>query len=397
MSGKAAMRYAEALPMPSDRIRTAKHKKISPVKRDDLAHAAVTVGVVISIAVLHHYTPHSSLLGHNFFQWLYYLPVVYAAVHFGLLGGVAAATLAVLGYLPHFLEGPGDHPEYLKVQFAEVGVLLFVSVVTGLLADRERRRRIELEKAKCMLEESHRELQTSFEQLKRADRLSAIGQLAASMAHEIRNPLAGIRGAVDVLKRPTTSEAVRQEFREIIAKESLRLERLLTSLLNYARPRTPQYRQVDVARCFDLVTDLLAYAAAPNGIDLRKEVADLPLVECDPEQLNQVLLNLVLNGIQSMPEGGGIALSACRVDSQVLIEVQDGGCGFSGDTETLFEPFFSTKENGTGLGLSVARQILSQHRGTITARRNACRGMTFSILLPVHQPNSAWTARGASV
>ncbi|MEZ5398812.1 MAG: ATP-binding protein [Bryobacteraceae bacterium] len=364
----------------------------SPLKRDDLAHAAVTVGAVIGIAVLHHYTPHSSLLGHNFFQWLYYLPVVYAAAHFGLPGGVATAMVAALGYLPHFLRGPGEHPEYLKVQYAEVGVLLFVSVVTGMLADLERKRRIELENAKGMLEESHRELQASFEQLKRADRLSAIGQLTATMAHEIRNPLAGIRGAVDVLNGSHTPEAVRQEFREIIVKESARLERLLTSLLNYARPRTPQYRQVDVAQCFDLVTDLLAFAASTNGIELRKEVAGLPPVECDPEQINQVLLNLVLNAIQAMTEGGEIVLSACLVDSQVLIEVQDGGCGFSGDTETLFEPFFSTKENGTGLGLSVARQILSQHGGAITARRNPSRGMTFSILLPVHQPNSAATA-----
>lgn len=393
MDGKASMKYKEALQTPSDRVRPATHWRIFREKRRDLAHAAVTVAAVISIAVLHHYTPHSSLLGHNFFQWLYYLPVVYAAAHFGLLGGVATATLAALGYLPHFLEGPGDHPEYLKVQYAEVGVLLFVSVVTGLLADRERKRRFELEKAKCMLEKSHRELQTSLEQLKRADRLSAIGQLAASMAHEIRNPLAGIRGAVDVLNSPTTSEATRQEFREIIAKESARLERLLTRLLNYARPRAPRYQQVDVAYCLDLVTDLLAYSAGPSGIILRKDVADLPPVECDPEQLNQVLLNLVLNAIQSMPEGGEIVLSARPVNSEVRVEVRDEGCGFDGDTEMLFEPFFSTKENGTGLGLSVARQIVSQHGGTITATRNASRGMTFSILLPAHPPIPPGTAR----
>lgn len=265
--------------------------------------------------------------------------------------------------------------------------------MTGLLADRERKRRFELEKAKCMLEKSHRELQTSLEHLKRADRLSSIGQLAASMAHEIRNPLAGIRGAVDVLNWPTTSEAVRQEFRGIIAKESARLERLLTRLLNYARPRAPQYQQVDVVHCFDLVTDLLAYAAAPGGITLRKEVADLPPVECDPEQLNQVLLNLLLNAIQSMPEGGEIVLSARPVDSKIQVEVRDEGCGFEGDLETLFEPFFSTKGNGTGLGLSVARQIVSQHGGTITATRNASRGMTFSIVLPLHPPIPPGTAQ----
>jgi signal transduction histidine kinase len=347
----------------------------------------IIVGGGVSIGVLHQITPHSSLLWHNIFQWLYYLPVVYAATNFGLWGGLGAATLAGLGYIPHFLEAAEHSPNLIPVEFAEVAVLFLVSGVAGMLADLEHKQRDELQKTTAKLKRVHQELQASFEHLRRVDRMAAIGQLSARLAHEIRNPLASIRGAVDVLGQPQTTDEVRREFRAIIQKECGRLEHLLAELLDFARPRPPEYRETDVSQKLESVVALLARAAAKNRITLRQNVSmGLPSVECDPEQIRQVILNLALNAIQAMREGGEVVLSGRLDGAHVLIEIQDQGHGIaSEDLDKVFEPFYTTKENGTGLGLPVVREIVAQHQGTISARRNEGKGMTFSLRLPLHQ------------
>ena len=343
----------------------------------------VIVGGTLCIGVLHHVVPHSAEVWHNVFQWLYYLPVVYAAAHFGLRGGLATALLASLGYIPHFVMAL-RRPQELANQIAELVVLSIVSAVTGILADREHRRRIELETTTKELAKANSDLQSSFEQLRRADRLSAIGQLAASLAHEIRNPLASIRGAMTVLDNPQTAEDLRLEFRGIINKECLRLERLLTNLLDFARPRPPEYRAVDIGREFDITIELVGHAAGRSGIRFRKEIApDMPVFDGDPEQLRQVILNLALNAIQAMPDGGEIVLAAWREDSKAIIQVRDQGTGIAqDDLNKVFDPFFTTKANGTGLGLSVTHQIIAQHQGSLKVDRNPDRGMTFSVSIP---------------
>ena len=135
----------------------------------------------------------------------------------------------------------------------------------------------------------------------------------------------------------------------------------------------------------ELVLNLTGHSASKSNVRLTKNVPpDLPLLTCDPEQITQVLLNLVINGIQSMPDGGEILLAADRRGRNLVIEVKDQGMGIAvEDLDQIFDPFFTTKENGTGLGLSVAHQIVVQHGGTIKARRNPDKGMTFSVVLPL--------------
>lgn len=336
------------------------------------------------IGLLHHVMPHSAHVWHNVFQWLYYLPVVYAAAHFGLRGGLGTALLASLGYVPHFVMALRS-PRELANQVAELIVLAVVSAVTGVLADREHRRRRELETATRSLEKANRDLQSSFEQLRRADRLSAIGQLAASLAHEIRNPLGSIRGAVAVLDDPQTTDDLRVELRGIVNKECSRLERLLTNLLDFARPRPPEYRAVDIGREFDLTVELVSHAASRSGVRFRKEIsADMPAFDSDPEQLRQVILNLALNAVQAMPAGGEIVLAARQENSNVIIQVRDQGAGIAQkDLDRIFDPFFTTKVNGTGLGLSVTHRIITQHEGVLKVERNPDCGMTFSVVIPL--------------
>ncbi|MGB9604499.1 MAG: DUF4118 domain-containing protein, partial [Bryobacteraceae bacterium] len=158
--------------------------------RGGLKAALVLAGIALTSAG-HYLTPPELLLWHNLFQRLYYLPIVYAAITFGTRGGMVAALLSALSYLPHILLTWKSWAEYSANQYAEILLFFLVAGATGVLADRGRRRESELRRV-------YRELESSFEQLRRADRLSAIGQLSAALAHEIRNPLAAIEGAAEI-------------------------------------------------------------------------------------------------------------------------------------------------------------------------------------------------------
>lgn len=359
-------------------------------RQDVLRGAVVTVGI-LSASLLHFLTPPHFILWHNVFQRLYYLPIVYAAVYFGWRGGLLGSSASAILYIPHILMAWHHMPDYAANQYAEIILFFLVGTTTGVLADREHKRRQELQATTEQLSKVYRELQDSFEHLKRADRLSAIGELSASLAHEIRNPLGSIEGAAQILQQPQTTEEMRMEFLGVIQKESRRLSRLLTNLLDFARPRTPAFQAVDVGPVVDSVVALLSHTAQQSGIELRKRLpAPLPPVQSDSEQLKQVLLNLTINAIQAMPAGGEIEISAVEKNTGIVIAVKDQGFGIPAEqVDKIFDPFFTTKDSGTGLGLSVAHQIIMQHGGVITAERNVDRGMTFSVMIPIHHRREA--------
>jgi len=211
--------------------------------------------------------------------------------------------------------------------------------------------------------------------------------LSASLAHEIRNPLASIDGAANLIESPQTSEEMRKGSLAIIHKEIQRLNRLLTNLLDFARPRKPEFQPVDPSRLIDAIVNLAGHSAEQKGINLRKIVPpSVPPIECDAEQMKQVILNLAINAIQAMTGPGEVLLSAKPSDSSVMISVRDQGPGIAEeDMDKIFNPFFTTKEAGTGLGLSVVHQIVTQHGGVVNAEQNPEGGMTFSLVIPQQQ------------
>jgi two-component system sensor histidine kinase HydH len=351
--------------------------------------ASLRIGVVVAgivgTSLLHYFTPTSLFLWHNIFQRLYLLPIIYAAIYFGWRGGVASSAFAAIAYLPHIFLAWRSSPHYEVNQYAEIIVFFLIGLVTGILADRERRRAEELQRTSEELRKVYQDLQDSFEQLKRADRLSAIGQLSAGLAHEIRNPLSSIEGAANILDQPQTSGELRQEFLGIIKKECRRLNRLLTNLLDFARPRPPAFHVSDLGPLVDSVIALVSHTAEQSNITIRRILpALLPAVEIDAEQIKQVVLNLAINGIQAMPHGGTLEFVVSSTGTSVVLSVKDEGEGISSeDLDPIFDPFFTTKDTGTGLGLSVAHQIVSQHGGAIEAQRNPQKGMTFRVVLPL--------------
>ena len=346
---------------------------------------AVVAGVLV-ISMLHYVTPPSMLHWHNAFQNLYYLPIVLAGRTFGWRGGLAAAVCAGLANLPFEIEIWNRLPNFAMDLMWDIPLFCAAGAFTGILAGRERRQRANLERTTQRLTEVYQELQDNFERMKRAERLFALGQLSAALAHEVRNPLASIAGAAGILQRNLHLETREAECLAIITKECQRLNQLVTHFLAFARPRPPYYQSVEIASLFDSVLQLAAHGVDGKRVTLRKEIGPIGPVECDPELMKQVLLNLVINSIQAMPQGGEVLVSAKPLNGRVLIQVRDEGCGIGPvDRDKIFDPFFTTKETGTGLGLSVAHKIVEQHGGILTAEANAGKGMTFSVQIPFRQ------------
>lgn len=345
---------------------------------------ALLAGILV-VSLLHYSTPTDHFWLHPFFQRLYYVPLLLMAIWYGWRGGVLAAAVAAVLYIPHIRMSWGSNPEYSATQEIEVVMFFVVTVLTGILADHERAQRRKVEETARKLSEVYAQLQKSFEQLRRADRLSALGELSAGLAHEIRNPLGSIEGAVQILGRRDLSEDTRLEFADLAYREAVRLKGLLTNFLEFARPQPPRVAASEVVLLLESVAKLASETAMMARVTLRIQTAgELPPVSVDPEQIKQVLLNLVINAVQAMPSGGQVTLRARRDGDWMQMEVEDEGVAIpSDDFERVFDPFFTTRSRGTGLGLSIAYQIVSQHGGHISARRNPQRGMTFTVTLPL--------------
>jgi len=316
----------------------------------------------------------------------YYIPIVLAGIQLGLRSSAATALIAAVSYATLTPPISTVRSVDLLDRLLEGCIFLTVGLVSGLLADRLRSQQLGLRKSTDEVHKLYSQLQENFEHMKRAERLCALGQLSAGLAHEVRNPLASIAGAARVLAHDPQTRTRGMEFLEIIQKECWRLNAFISSFLEFARPQTPDLKPTCLAELLSSVIALASHAPDAERISFRKEIRDCKSrLQCDPEQLKQVLINLTMNAMQAMPNGGEIVLSAEETHSEALIEIRDQGRGIqNADVDRIFDPFFTTKPGGSGLGLSVAHQIVAQHGGLLTISRNSSEGCTFRITLPLH-------------
>lgn len=239
-------------------------------------------------------------------------------------------------------------------------------------------------------------LQTSEREMLRAEQLAAVGQLAAGLAHELRNPLTSIKTIVQLADQP--GEMTQRDV-EVLQEEIERLERLVQSFLDFARPPQLQLRDVDLGELLTQTVDLVARKAQQQGIDVRYRKPQQPiLVAADANLIRQMVLNLILNSFDATPREGHVELNvdfdadgrqAGETDRVARIRVRDTGCGLPDELGArIFEPFVSTKETGTGLGLSICRRIVEAHDGQISARRREL-GTEFVVRLPRGRPTAA--------
>ncbi len=230
------------------------------------------------------------------------------------------------------------------------------------------------------------EIRSMEDSIRRKDRLAAVGRVAAGLAHEIRNPLGAMRGAIQVLESNTPRESMQSSLMEIILKESDRLNNIITNFLGYARPAAGNFTETDVG---ETITDTLTLLKHSPDVRedhaLNSELGDKPIViSADATQLKQIFWNLARNALQAMPDGGTLRIGLETIpNNRIRIVFEDTGRGMSPEqVEQLFEPFSNSTSGGTGLGLSIVYQIVKDHNGAINVRSREARGTTITVELP---------------
>lgn len=346
--------------------------------------ASLTAAMVVLLAVFTWIVPPHAEVLHNVLHHLNILPFMLAGLIFGWRGALRAVLLATVLQTPSIVRHWHSAPLDAQDQIVELSTFGIAGVLAGMAADRERTQRRRVEATKSELEHVYSELRQNIEQLRKNERLSAAGQLSASLAHEIRNPLASISGAAGILARGNAGGDSRAECLEILTKESQRLNKLLTNFLEFARPRLPRFQLADPLAVVQSTCLLAQHTAASMDVCLRVEhVGASREIWCDPEQIKQVLLNLLLNAVEASRPGSSVIVHVRTEEEQLRLDVEDAGSGIAAeDLGSIFDPFFTTKQNGSGLGLAVASNIVQQHGGSLAARHNRGPGMTLSIRLP---------------
>ena len=361
--------------------------------------------LVLAVSVMHYETVTTLPLLHDVYRRLYYIPVGLAAVWFGVRGGVIASAVVAVLYAPHILLHWQHVGREIANQFMEIVQYFAFSALIGHFAGRERRYRLRSEETAEKLEDSYQELRRQADmileiegQLRQADRLAAVGELAATITHEIRNPLSSIRGTVEILKEEIPANSPKAEFFEILLKETDRLNKVVEDYLGLARSKAAEGATalLDLGELVRQTAALVGVQTAKRGVRLTTAI-DVPLpVRGNPVHLKQVLLNLLLNAVQATKPGGKIGVRGGVREGVVkgleyrdvegrLVEVvvEDEGPGIpEADLAKVFLPFYTTRPEGTGLGLAISLRIAEAHGGTLEAENRPGGGARFVLSLP---------------
>ena len=306
---------------------------------------------------------------------LCYIPIILGAIWFGVRGGLGIGLFISVLTIPYAVWGVQRHHSSPAGEYTEMIFYIAIGLVSGILIDLQRRER--------------RRSEALAAELAREKHLSSLGQMAAGLAHEIKNPLGSIKGSAEILGDDFPAGSRKHEMAQVLIKESDRLNGVVEDFLNFARPRPIDRKP---ARLDAVVEDVLSQveidAASREIRVVRSFDESLPAVLVDAEKLHQVFLNLALNAVTAMPGGGTLTVETRRRSfdgkPHVSLTFADEGIGIAPeDMERIFDPFFSRSERGTGLGLSISHTIVRNHGGRIEVAANHPKGTRFSVVLPI--------------
>jgi nitrogen-specific signal transduction histidine kinase len=328
---------------------------------------------------------------------IYFLPVVSAGIYFGTVAALAWTTLASLAYLSLLfpaLQEVDVTPEGQGILAIRVLFFYVAAILVNQFAVENRRHVKRLEDLSGKLEETNRQLLRAEADARRAERLAALGQLSAGLAHEIRNPLGVIKGSADLLSRKVAqSEPIIGELAGYISSEVNRLNALVVRFLDFARPSKLEMRPEKISEIVDRAAAAAVASIPDSAVKIERHYAEnVPLVPMDAQLCEQVFINLITNAIQSMQAQDAALERTLRLSMQgavsqgqsgVGVIVEDTGPGVPPELrEQIFNPFFTSKKEGVGLGLSIVAKIVDDHRGTIRLEDNTPRGARFHVFFP---------------
>ena len=326
------------------------------------------------------------------YYWLVLLPVMSAATSLGLVGLVVATSLACGAYLSFYLFIPAgssvsDWPVFVlrEATFPIAGFLTYELLEANRAATRR------AQEAAEQLAEANRHLQEAEATVRRTERLAALGQLSAGLAHEIRNPLSTIKGSAEMLlKNVDANGAVAHELAGFISTEVDRTNALVTRFLDFARPLALHLEKTEIAEVIDEAVAEVEKHTPPLDVSIYKNYSpDIPPLFLDRQLIERVLYNLVLNAAQASPPQGSVTVVTRQVGDTVEVGVVDRGSGIAAkDRESIFNPFFTTKSSGVGLGLAIVAKIVDEHGGQITVESEPGAGSVFRVFLPMKENGS---------
>jgi two-component system, NtrC family, sensor histidine kinase HydH len=300
---------------------------------------------------------------HHFYHACFFLPLILSAFWFGLKGALATSLTITLLNLPevvaHFEKFSPLEFEYML----QMGIYNVMAVCLGLLRDRERR-------------EQKRSLE--------AGRLAAIGRAMSCVAHDMKTPLIAIGGFSQMLMKHFDAGDPNLEKLEIIVKETRRLEMMVKEMLDFSRPLELHRSREDMCLLIEESLAVVNEVASTRGVIIFCTPSSSPLISLDPLRIKQVLINLMINAVEASPAGETVTVAAYRKGRSIIVDVSDKGEGIpNGKTDEIFSPFYTTKKEGTGLGLPIARKIVEAHDGRLELLQNSGRGLIFRVRLPI--------------
>jgi two-component system sensor histidine kinase HydH len=325
------------------------------------------------------------------YYWLMLLPVMSAATSMGLVGAIAATVLACAAYLsfltylrPSQYILPDQIPE-LILRFTTFPIAAFL---TYQLLEANRTAARKYQTAAEQLEEANKHLQEAEAAVRRSERLAALGQLSAGLAHELRNPLGTMKASAEMLmKSVDAGNAVAREMAGFISSEVDRTNSLVTRFLDFARPLAIRLEKTDISQVIDQAVSDIEKHSPPLDVAIYKNYSpEIPPFLLDGQLMERVFYNLLLNAAQVSPPQGNVTVKTRQVGDMVEIAVIDRGPGIDPKhMESIFNPFFTTKSTGVGLGLAIVSKIVDEHGGSISVKSEPGGGSVFRVYVPFRE------------
>jgi signal transduction histidine kinase len=325
--------------------------------------AGVILLMIAAILCLHYFTLPERAYHHAVYRTLFYLPLILGSFWFGLKGVLSVCGVVLITFSPYLVM----HWERFSVRDLDSlleGVLFVVSaIILGLLVEREKKA------DKARLE---------------AERLACIGRAVSEVAHDMKTPLLAIGGFTSQVAKTLEGDNLNRKKLGIVIQETMRLESMVREMLDFGGTLELSFSEANLNQIVFDCMEVSKPVAKEAGVELESHFdSSLPVMSLDASRMKQVILNLMTNAIQASPAGEKITVRTTHENHKVILSVSDCGCGIEEkDREAVFQPFFSTKKGGTGLGLPIVKKIVEAHGGDVSFHPNPGKGVTFAVLFP---------------